>query len=219
LKYRGFGANPQKIIIMDECHRLSAAAWSVLLKPIEEPPEHVYWVLCTTEASKVPATIKSRCQAHTLRSVPISGIESLLEDIKSREKLKFKDEVLRLIAREAAGSPRRALVGLAACIGAKTRREAADRLATVEDEGDVRKLCQLLMKGGTWTKAMALIEPLEKMPPETIRILVVNYMAAVAHGSSKPHKALSIIEEFNEPFRESDKLAPLYLAIGNVIYD
>src|SRR5260221_235773 len=58
--YRAIGASSVKAIIIDECHKLSASAWTVLLKPIEEPPEHVYWMLCTTEPSKIPKTIKTR---------------------------------------------------------------------------------------------------------------------------------------------------------------
>src|SRR5678815_3051590 len=52
--YRALGDSPVKAIIVDEAHRLSGAAWDVLLKPIEEPPEHVYWMFCTTHPAKIP---------------------------------------------------------------------------------------------------------------------------------------------------------------------
>ena len=54
--YRGMDGGPT-VIIVDECHRLSKQAWDALLKPIEEPPNDVYWVLCTTELTKVPKTL------------------------------------------------------------------------------------------------------------------------------------------------------------------
>jgi DNA polymerase III gamma/tau subunit len=151
--------------------------------------------------------------------VPTEAIELLIHEVKITEKMNVPEEVLRGVAREAAGSPRRALVGLAACAGAKTRKEAAERLATVQDEGDIRDLCQALLKGAKWAKTVACLKSLESVPPETIRILVVNYMAVVAKNSKKPERALLIIEEFSDPYNESDKLAPLLLSIGNVVYD
>lgn len=218
LLYKGFGKNPQKIIIIDECHRLSNASWAALLKPIEEPPKHVYWVLCTTEAGKVPATIKSRCQSHTLKPIPRDDIEDLLIKINKAEKFKTDKTVIKLITRDAGGSLRKAIVGLSACAGLKKTKAAAAVLSTVDDESDIRDLCQLLLKGTNWPKVIKLLKALKDTPAESIRILVINYMAVVAMNSKDPKTALFIMEEFSEPYNESDKMAPLLLSIGNVIY-
>src|ERR1700722_12790207 len=67
--YRAIGSSPVKAVILDEAHRLSGSAWDVLLKPIEEPPPHVYWMICSTNPGKIPKTIVSRCLRYDLKPV------------------------------------------------------------------------------------------------------------------------------------------------------
>src|SRR3990167_7232725 len=117
LNYRPIGAGTIRAIIVDECHRLSPAAYAALLKPLEEPPKWVYWFLCTTELGKVPANIKTRCTAYGLRAVPTPEIRVLLTDIAKKERIvgKHVESVIDLCAKEATGSPRQALVFLGMC--------------------------------------------------------------------------------------------------------
>jgi DNA polymerase-3 subunit gamma/tau len=75
---------PYKIYIIDEVHMLSTAAFNALLKTMEEPPEHVKFILCTTDPHKVPATIQSRCQRFDFRNIPVSNIAEHLKRRSSR---------------------------------------------------------------------------------------------------------------------------------------
>ncbi|MFN0131434.1 MAG: DNA polymerase III subunit gamma/tau, partial [Phycisphaerales bacterium] len=68
----------KKVYIIDECHMLSTASFNALLKTMEEPPDHVVFILCTTEAHKVPATIQSRCQRFDFRDIPAADIATHL---------------------------------------------------------------------------------------------------------------------------------------------
>ena len=98
-----------KIYIIDEVHMLSTGAFNALLKTLEEPPEHVKFVLATTEIQKVPATIQSRCQRFTFRNIGPDAIADRLKSIVKEEDATAEETVLRRIARLANGSMRDAL--------------------------------------------------------------------------------------------------------------
>lgn len=99
-----------KVYIIDEVHMLTAEANNALLKTLEEPPDHVVFVLATTEQSKVPATIQSRCQRYEFRRLDIRTIGVRLGEIAKDEGLKVAAGALRRIAHLAEGSMRDALV-------------------------------------------------------------------------------------------------------------
>ncbi|MCB9841489.1 MAG: DNA polymerase III subunit gamma/tau [Phycisphaeraceae bacterium] len=99
----------KKIYIIDEVHMLSTAAFNALLKTMEEPPEHVMFVLCTTDPQKVPATIQSRCQRFDFRNIPTGNIAAHLKDVAEKEGQKAEPELLHAIARLGNGSMRDAL--------------------------------------------------------------------------------------------------------------
>lgn len=98
-----------KVYIIDEVHMLSTAAFNALLKTLEEPPAHAVFVLATTEAHKIPATVLSRCQRHEFRRIPFKEIYHQLEHITHQEDLETEPEALSLIARQATGSLRDAI--------------------------------------------------------------------------------------------------------------
>ncbi len=100
---------PYKIYIIDEVHMLSTAAFNALLKTMEEPPEHVKFILCTTESHKLPATIQSRCQRYDFRAIPMPVIADRLGFVVKNEKLKAEPELLSMVARLGNGSMRDAL--------------------------------------------------------------------------------------------------------------
>ncbi len=95
-----------KVYIIDEVHMLSTSAFNALLKTLEEPPEHVIFILATTEVHKVPPTITSRCQRFDLRRIPLSAMIGRLEHICQAEGITAEPDALALIARSATGSLR-----------------------------------------------------------------------------------------------------------------
>src|SRR6266567_3529231 len=102
---------PKKIYIIDEAHMLTEPAFNALLKTLEEPPPHVVFVLCTTDAQKIPLTVIGRCQQFVFRRLGEDQIVARLSHIAATEKLKVDAEAMKLIARTAQGSMRDA-VGL-----------------------------------------------------------------------------------------------------------
>ena len=98
-----------KVYIIDEVHMLSPSAFNSMLKTLEEPPEHVKFILATTSLKKVPVTILSRCLRFNLKQMTIEKISNHLDMILTDEKIKFEKKALGLIAKSARGSMRDAL--------------------------------------------------------------------------------------------------------------
>lgn len=113
-----------KIYIIDEVHMLSTAAFNALLKTLEEPPEHVKFILCTTETHKVPATIQSRCQRFDFRNLSVAEISEHLQAVCEGEKVKADEDALHAVARLANGSMRDALSLLDRLMAARSGKEA-----------------------------------------------------------------------------------------------
>ena len=110
----------KRVYIIDEVHMLSASAFNALLKILEEPPEHLMFILATTELQKVPATILSRCQRHSFRRIDTPDIAEYLEYIAKQENFKLSHEAAELIARLADGGVRDALSLLDQCSASET---------------------------------------------------------------------------------------------------
>ena len=105
----------KRVYIIDEVHMLSTAAFNALLKILEEPPEHLMFILATTELQKVPATILSRCQRHSFKWIDAATIADYLEYIASQEGFSLHKDAAELIARLADGGVRDALSLLDQC--------------------------------------------------------------------------------------------------------
>ncbi len=106
-----------RVYIIDEVHMLSLGAFNALLKTLEEPPEHVLFILATTEVHKLPATILSRCQRFDFRRIPPEDIAARLKVVAENEKLTLDEEAAMLIARISDGALRDALSILDQCGG------------------------------------------------------------------------------------------------------
>ena len=110
-----------KIYIIDEVHMLSKSAFNAMLKTLEEPPEHVKFILATTDPQKVPITVLSRCLQFNLKQMPSASISEYMEKILKEEAINYEINAIYLIAKSANGSMRDALSildqGIAYCGG------------------------------------------------------------------------------------------------------
>src|ERR1700690_211670 len=111
-----------KVFIIDEAHQITNEAFNALLKTIEEPPAWAVFILCTTESHKIPATIASRCQHFSFRSVDFNDLIERMRWICTEEGIQADDEALAVLAQAGEGSVRDSLSALdqaIACCGAK----------------------------------------------------------------------------------------------------
>jgi DNA polymerase-3 subunit gamma/tau len=115
-----------KIYILDEAHQITDAAFNALLKTLEEPPDHIVFMLATTQPEDIPQTIRSRCQHFSFRAVKFDDIVGQLRDLVTREKIEADDDALALLAEAGDGSMRDALSILDQAIASSTEKLTAD---------------------------------------------------------------------------------------------
>lgn len=118
----------KRVYIIDEVHMLSISAFNALLKIIEEPPEHLLFILATTELHKVPATILSRCQRFSFRRISQEDIAARLQYVAYQENIDLDDSAARVLARLADGGMRDGLSLLDQCASASTGELTAERV-------------------------------------------------------------------------------------------
>lgn len=152
-----------KVYIIDEVHMLTGESFNALLKTLEEPPAHVVFMLATTEAHKLPATIVSRTQRYTFRPIPPTQVISHLKHIAGQEKLDVADNALALIAEHGEGSFRDSinlLDQLGAVNDGPITAEAVEQLLGLAPQHSVRQLVDAIAAYDP-TKALALFEELK----------------------------------------------------------
>ncbi|MDX2241583.1 MAG: DNA polymerase III subunit gamma/tau [Leptolyngbyaceae cyanobacterium bins.302] len=141
-----------RIVIVDECHQLTNQAQNALLKCVEEPPNHVVFILCTTEAHKVLPTIASRCQRFEFRALAVKTIMNHLRSIANTEAIEIGDEALMAIARLCDGGLRDALQLLAQVrlLSNQVTASQVIELAGGIAEGDLLTLVESISAGDTF---------------------------------------------------------------------
>ncbi len=213
----------KKCLIVDEAHSLTKQAWQALLKSLEEPPRHAYWVLCTTEPSKVPKTIKTRCAYYHLDSVSDDDILSLVKFVMKDVGIKIHPEVVKAIVASAEGSPRQALVNLVICQNCTAPGEVYKLVRVAGEDSEVIDLCRYLVKGKyTWSKTAKFLTPLKQFNPESIRLIISSYLSACVLNCKSENEAvrlLNLLRCFTEPYPSQDKLGPVLVAIADATFE
>ncbi len=133
-----------RVYIIDEVHMLSISAFNALLKIIEEPPEHLLFILATTELHKVPATILSRCQRFSFRRISQEDIAARLQFVAYQENIDLDDSAARVLARLADGGMRDGLSLLDQCASATTGELNAERVCACLGIAGIRDCGKLM---------------------------------------------------------------------------
>jgi DNA polymerase-3 subunit gamma/tau len=153
-----------KVFIVDEAHQITSEAFNALLKTIEEPPEWVVFVLCTTEAHKIPATIASRCQHFSFRSVDFEDLMARMAWICTQEGIEADAEALAVLAAAGEGSVRDSLSALdqaIACCGAKLNAAEVRALLGAFSLESLEKVTQALL-GSDSRRMLEVVDELER---------------------------------------------------------
>ena len=134
----------KRVYIIDEVHMLSISAFNALLKIIEEPPEHLLFILATTELHKVPATILSRCQRFSFRRINQEDIAARLQYVAYQENIELDDAASRILARLADGALRDGLSLLDQCASATTGELTAEKVYSCLGIAGIQQCGQLV---------------------------------------------------------------------------
>ena len=190
VKYRP-ARDPYKVFVVDEVHMLSTGAFNALLKTLEEPPDHVLFVLATTDVHKVPETIVSRCQRFDFRRLDLRQIADQLRKVAGAEGMKLSDPSLALVARAAEGGMRDALSLLdrvrAACGDEPGDEAVAEALGVVDAAAVARIALAMVRRDGTGllVEVAALHErglEMRRVAEELVRFLRDATVARLAPG-------------------------------------
>lgn len=149
-----------KVYIIDEVHMLSMGAFNALLKTLEEPPEHVVFILATTELQKVPATIISRTQRYNFKRISQADLEKRMKYILEQEKISYEDKALAVIAQVADGGMRDALSILDQLLSFDTNKVEYDLALEITGFASKEKIEQILLAilNEDATKALSLAQ-------------------------------------------------------------
>jgi DNA polymerase III gamma/tau subunit len=206
-----------RVFIIDECQRLSKNAWDALLKGTESPPPNNYWFFCTTEVSKVPKTIRTRCTEYKLKPVGVQAIADLLMEVRDMEAIAVDDEAISRLAGSVAGSPREALLKLQQCDG--LTEEELEALLSV-DQGvpggyDLAKL--LSDKNFEAKEVMDLLTRMKDESPEAIRQVVRAYFTTFVLRAPTNRWALLVLNEFEKPAIEQNYITDIVMRVARII--
>jgi DNA polymerase III gamma/tau subunit len=208
--------------LIDEAHKLTGDAQNALLKMLEDPPDHVYFMLATTDPNKLLPTIRTRATEIKMKSLNARDMGILLKRTVENEQgaVILTDELRDKIIDLADGSPRKALVLLNQVLIEEDEESALAALAGGVAEQEGIDLARMLLAGNTsWAavaKVLKAIPDLETQA-EGIRRLVLAYMSSVALGGGKgAAKAVEVIDCFRMPYYDTGK-AGLVLSCWDAI--
>lgn len=217
----------KKIYIIDEVHMLTKEAFNALLKTLEEPPEHVIFILATTEADKILPTIISRCQRYDFKTLSLNDMKEQLKFIGKNEGVDIPDEVLELIYESSGGSVRDAVSILerimVTCLGEEITLEKSEEVLGVTS---AKKMEEFLMeiKEKNYTK---LVKTLDSFWNDSVEIELffkdfAKYCKGLmAKGELEIEKGLTIIgcifDSLNKFKYEEDKRLVGYVIVDNLM--
>ena len=209
-----------RVYIVDEVHMLTTEAFNALLKTLEEPPEHVIFILATTEVHKLPQTILSRCQRFDFHRIPPRAIADRLTYVAGQENVSLTDAAALLIAGVADGALRDALSLLDRCIAiSETIDERVVRQAAgLADRAYLNELAVCIINKNT-AKAMECIDRLYGESKDMARLcdeLIAHFRALMLIKSVRDPRSILVMseEEFEQAQTQSD-----YLSLADIVYD
>ena len=190
---------PCRVWLLDECHKLSNDAQHALLKALEDPPSHVYYILSTTDPQKLLPTIRGRCAQFQVRLLDYAHMMRLLRNVVKQENEALQKTVLEQIVQDAQGHARDALQILEKVLNAKPERRLEAAQGWAEHQSQTIELCRALLDGSPWKKIALILEGLREEDVENIRRAVLGYCTAVLLKEESDRAGI-VMEEFAEPF-------------------
>lgn len=214
-----------RVYIIDETHMLSIGAFNALLKIMEEPPEHVIFILATTEVHKVPATILSRCQRFDFKRIQSQTIADRLSYVAEEEQVDLQEDAALLIARLSDGGMRDALSLLDVCIsrgGSYVDTQVVSQAAGLAGNQYLFAIASAVLRGDVG-EALAQLEALSERSVEFDRLseqLVSHYRnLMIARTVKKPEEMIICLPEEMEMLRtqaQQYKLSAILFAIDTL---
>jgi len=189
-----------RVWILDEVHRLTGDAQSALLKALEDTPEHVYYILCTTDPQKLLPTIRGRCSQLQVQPLTDREMKLLIRKVVKGEGETLSKEIYDQIVQDSLGHPRNALQILAQVLAVDEESRLRVAKRTAEIESKTIELCRALTNAAPWKQIANILKGLTDEDPEQVRRAVLGYCQAVLLKTEAQNDGIaSVMQEFLEP--------------------
>lgn len=206
-QYKPLIGGDKKAYILDEIQGMTSDAQQALLKILEEPPEHIYFMLCTTQPEKLLETIRNRCKKLRVKPLSDKQMKKLVEWVAGKEEIKLSSKIIDAIVMNVEGCPRQALDIIDSVRGLdKTEAEKSIIDFAVKTPLEIINLCRALIKGEKWAIVRKLIDEIKDVDVENVRRQVLGYLAAAIKNSDKPSRQMIIAADaFRDNFFSNGK--------------
>jgi DNA polymerase III gamma/tau subunit len=184
--------------LLDECHKLTNDGQNALLKLLENPPEHVYFILATTDPQKLLGTIKGRCSCFQVNTLTDKEMYKLLRSIVKGENEILEKVIYEQIILDAQGHPRNAITTLEQVLAVESEKRLNIAKKSAEEQSQAIELCRALISFKSWKNIRTILNGLKGQDAETIRRVLLGYSQAILLKGENDRAAL-IMEEFLEP--------------------
>lgn len=208
-----------RVYIVDEVHMLTTEAFNALLKTLEEPPEHVIFILATTEVHKLPQTIRSRCQRFDFHRIPPKAIANRVEYVVSQENAEITESAALMLASVADGALRDALSLLDSCLAVSSHidEEVVRNAAGLVSKTYLFELAAAIINKNP-TKSLEIIDRLYSESKDMARLcdeLVEHFRALMLIKTIKNPRDILIMsdDEFEQAVTQSD-----YLSLADIVF-
>lgn len=206
-RYKPLIGGDKKVYILDEIQGITSDAQQALLKTLEEPPGHVYFMLCTTQPEKLLETIRNRCKKLKVKPLSDKQMKKLILGIAKKEKIEISKKVANIIIQHAEGCPRQALDILDSTRGL-SKKEMMKAIGdfTVQTPLEIINLCRAIIKGERWPVIRKFIDEIKDSDVENVRRQVLGYLVAAIKNSDKPTRQMIIAADaFRDNFFSNGK--------------
>ena len=196
-----------RVVILDEVHQMTSAAQNCLLKPMENIPQHQYYILCSTDPGRLIATLRNRCAQYETELLEDDEVFLIL---RRAYKQAFKGapdkKLLRSVAERSGGCPREALVLLEQVLGLEDGAESLQTIRQVEES--IGRLVYEMLRGGGWAKCAKIYAKIPKTEPETIRRILMKSLSKhllERRGQQATSLVLALVALDHYPLQRGDE--------------
>jgi DNA polymerase III gamma/tau subunit len=190
---------PCRVVLVDECQKLTGDAQSAALKILEDTPSHVYFILCTTQPDKLIKEIHGRCQKFQVKPLNDNQLTGILRRVVREEGKTLDKVVYDQIVQDSFGQPRNALQILEQVLSIPDNRRLEAAKQSAAEIVQSIELCRALIRRAKWKEISIILKGLKEQDAEGIRRQVVGYCQAVLLNDDNATAGL-ILEQMKDPF-------------------
>ncbi len=207
-----------RVYLLDEVHMTTGDFQNAMLKPLEDTPGHAYFLLCTTDPSRLIPALRSRCHIFEVQYLTEKEVISLLQQVLKSEKVdRIQMGILKKIAEASDGCPRDALKILDQIVDMELEEMEGAIISFAYSEKQVLDLYNALIKRDTWKKLSVILAQMDLSNPESPRRAMIGLAAAGMMKGQEDVRAALIYDAFKDPFYNTGKAGFIFAVYRSMV--